>query len=283
MGIFEILGLRRKPKNEREIMAYVVGQCQGMHASDSFRPIADSLGQAVDSSFETVLVEEFQQAGRVTRLLEASTLEAQSTVARSITFEAIVKEHELHFLARQKTSQLRLVAFAWERFPSVFSYLSDSVGGTDLASPEALDFDKGVDFIRKFFLRPWMLSLCLQGITSTWLPFFRGELPQKTLEELEWLSRTSTALAGDLYAAKLGKNFVEIADTASTDIATDIRRAWEMDDEKVLELEALQSYLAEQTHQITRALQVWVHTKTIADYVSTRVAEAKLKTLALTG
>ena len=65
------------------------------------------------------------------------TLKAQSTVARSITFEAIVKEHEL-FLARQKTSRLRLVAFAWERFPGVFSYLSDSVGGTDLASPEAL-------------------------------------------------------------------------------------------------------------------------------------------------
>ena len=105
MGIFKILGLRRKPKNEREIMAYVVGQCQGMHASDYFRPIADTLGQAVDSSFETVLVKEFQQAGRVTRLLEAST-RSPGTVARSITFEAIVKEHELYFLARQKTSRL---------------------------------------------------------------------------------------------------------------------------------------------------------------------------------
>ena len=126
-----------------------------------------------------------------------------------------------------------------ERFQA-FSYLSDSVGGTDLASPEALDFDKGVDFIRKFFLRPWMPMPT--GNYQHLVAIFPRELPQKTFEELSGFP-TSTALAGDLYAAKLGKNLVEIKDTASTDIATDIRRAWEMDDEKVLELEALQSYL----------------------------------------
>ena len=257
MKLLELFGLRsRKPKDEGQIRAFIVSQCDGIGRDKSIGQLASTLSDAYNKPLAQLIIDDLVELGHLEILAGAQTVEDQAAAARIVSFSWAVRLSDWEYVAKRAPTGPKRVALAKEHLPQLIDKYTEATGVDGFSSEDA-DIDELSEFLQKAAFPAWSLGIVTKAVIDVSLPFFRADIPQQTLKELAWIGEAISITAGELYGMQLAQACLKLAESRGDKEATQMRDKWleKGGSGSLRKLERLQEYCSGQAIQITDCLR----------------------------